>query len=39
MAVYFGFAYPVAWVFMQLDMLAENRGGEGILAVAKKKAA
>jgi 2-polyprenyl-3-methyl-5-hydroxy-6-metoxy-1,4-benzoquinol methylase len=35
-ALYFLFAYPVAWVCMQLDMLAENRDGGGILAVAKK---
>jgi SAM-dependent methyltransferase len=36
-AAYFGVAYPIAWVFMQMDMQAHNKNGEGILAVAKKR--
>jgi 2-polyprenyl-3-methyl-5-hydroxy-6-metoxy-1,4-benzoquinol methylase len=35
-ALYFLVAYPVAWVFMQLDMQATNQDGGGILAVARK---
>jgi|SRR5580692_1584463 2-polyprenyl-3-methyl-5-hydroxy-6-metoxy-1,4-benzoquinol methylase len=35
-AAYFGFAYPAAWVLMQMDMRTDNQDGRGILAVAKK---
>jgi SAM-dependent methyltransferase len=35
-AAYFGVAYPIAWLFMQMDMHAKNGDGEGILAVARK---
>jgi SAM-dependent methyltransferase len=36
-AIYFLFAYPIAWGFMQLDMAAHNDRGGGILAVARKR--
>ncbi|RJP72889.1 MAG: class I SAM-dependent methyltransferase [Candidatus Zixiibacteriota bacterium] len=35
--LYFLAAYPVAWVFMHLDMAAHNDRGGGILAVARKR--
>ncbi len=36
-ALYFCLAYPLAWIFMQLDMRAQNQQGGGILAVARKR--
>ncbi len=35
-ALYVCTVYPIAWIFMQLDMLKENDGGGGILATAIK---
>jgi 2-polyprenyl-3-methyl-5-hydroxy-6-metoxy-1,4-benzoquinol methylase len=34
---YLGLAYPLAWMFMQLDMNVKNEQGEGVLAIARKK--
>lgn len=34
--VYFILAYPLAWIFMQLDMSCDNKRGGGILVVAVK---
>lgn len=35
--LYYLFAYPIAWIYMHLDMKARNRTGGGILAVAVKR--
>jgi 2-polyprenyl-3-methyl-5-hydroxy-6-metoxy-1,4-benzoquinol methylase len=34
--IYFLLAYPIAWIFMRMDMQVKNSKGGGILAVAKK---
>ena len=35
--IYFCAAYPIAWIFMQLDMMIKNTHGGGILAVAVRR--
>jgi SAM-dependent methyltransferase len=38
-ATYLLAAYPIAWAFMQLDMVTANRDGTGLIAVARKASA